>query len=51
VGEAGMVSPEHRKTLSQSGGTSILCLPRRRGDEVPHAVLQRPGRDQKVSDP
>ena len=50
VGDAGMVSQENLKTLSQSGGKYILCLPMRRGDEVTHAVLQRPGRYQKVSD-
>jgi hypothetical protein len=50
VGDAGMVSQENLKTLSQSGGKYILCMPMRRGDEVTHEVLQRPGRYQKVSD-
>jgi hypothetical protein len=50
VGDAGMVSQEHLERLSTSGGKSIVCMPRRRGDEVPHDVLQRPGRFQQVAD-
>jgi hypothetical protein len=44
VGDAGMVSQENLERLSTSGGPSIVCVPRRRGDEVTHDVLQRPGR-------
>ena len=44
MGDAGMVAQEHRDRLSQSGGTDIIGLPRRRGAEVPHDVLPRPGR-------
>jgi transposase len=50
VGDAGMVSQENLDRLSKSGGKYILCMPMRRGDEVTHEVLQRPGRFQKVSD-
>jgi hypothetical protein len=50
VGDAGMVSQDNLDTLSKSGGKYILCMPMRRGDEVTHEVLQRPGRFQKVSD-
>lgn len=50
VGDAGMVSQENLKKLSESGGKYILCMPMRRGDEVTHEVLQRPGRYQKVAD-
>jgi transposase len=50
VGDAGMVSQENLKKLGESGGKYILCMPMRRGDEVPHEVLQRPGRYQKVAD-
>ena len=50
VGDAGMVSQDNLKTLSQSGGKYILCMPMRRGDEVTHEVLQRPGRYQQVAD-
>jgi hypothetical protein len=50
VGDAGMVSQENLKTLSASGGKYILCMPMRRGDEVTHEVLQRPGRYQQVAD-
>ena len=50
VGDAGLVSQEHLERLSTSGGTYIVCRPRRRGDEVPHDVLQRPGRLQPVAD-
>jgi ornithine carbamoyltransferase len=45
-----MVSQENLDRLSKSGGKYILCMPMRRGDEVTHEVLQRPGRFQKVSD-
>jgi hypothetical protein len=44
VGDAGMVSQDNLDILSKSGGKYILCMPMRRGDEVTHAVLQRPGR-------
>ena len=50
VGDAGMVSQENLHKLSESGGKYILCMPMRRGDEVTHEVLQRPGRYQKVAD-
>jgi hypothetical protein len=50
VGEAGMVSQENLDRLSTSGGTYIVCMPMRRGDEVTHDVLQRPGRLQQVAD-
>jgi hypothetical protein len=50
VGDAGLVSPEKLTTLSASGGKYLRCLPRRRGDEVTRAVLQRPGRSQRVAD-
>ena len=50
VGDAGMVSQENLKRLSESGGKYILCMPMRRGDEVTTDVLQRPGRFQKVSE-
>ena len=50
VGDAGMVSQENLERLSTSGGTYIVCMPMRRGDEVPHDVLQRPGRLQQVAD-
>jgi Transposase DDE domain len=50
VGEAGMVSQEHLHTLSASGGTYIVCMPMRRGDEVTRDVLQRPGRLQQVAE-
>jgi transposase len=50
VGDAGMVSQDNLKKLSESGGKYILCMPMRRGDEVTHEVLQRPGRYQQVSD-
>jgi Transposase DDE domain len=50
VGDAGMVSQDNRKKLRASGGKYIVCRPRRRGDEVTNAVLQRPGRSQTVSD-
>ena len=50
VGDAGMVSQDHLKRLSESGGNSILGMPMRRGDEVTKEVLQRPGRFQQVAD-
>jgi len=50
VGDAGMVSQENLKTLSESGGKYIVCMPMRRGDEVTHDVLQRPGRFQQVAE-
>jgi hypothetical protein len=50
VGDAGLVSPEHLERLSTSGGQYIVCMPRRRGDEVTHDVLQRPGRLQQGAD-
>jgi hypothetical protein len=50
VGDAGMVSHENRRKLSESGGKYILCMPMRRGDEVTREVLQRPGRYQRVGD-
>jgi hypothetical protein len=50
VGDAGMVSQENLKRLSESGGKYILCMPMRRGDEVTTEVLQRPGRFQTVSE-
>jgi hypothetical protein len=50
VGDAGMVSQENLARLSTSGGKYIVCMPMRRGDEVTHDVLQRPGRFQQVAD-
>src|SRR5919202_4082406 len=50
VGDAGMVSQDNLDRLSTSGGKYILCMPMRRGDEVTHDVLQRPGRFQQVAD-
>jgi hypothetical protein len=50
VGDAGMVSQDNLRQLSASGGKYILCMPMRRGDEVTHEVLQRPGRYQQVAD-
>jgi hypothetical protein len=50
VGDAGMVSQDTRDRLSQSGGKDIVCMPMRRGDEVTHDVLQRPGRFPQVAD-
>ena len=50
VGDAGMVSQGNLKTLSESGGHYILCMPMRRGDEVTTEVLQRPGRFQKIAE-
>src|SRR4029450_3767365 len=50
VGDAGMVSQENLERLSTSGGKYIVCVPMRRGDEVTHDVLQRPGRFQQVAD-
>jgi hypothetical protein len=50
VGDAGMVSQENLERLSTSGGKYIVCMPMRRGDEVTHDVLQRPGRFQQVAD-
>jgi hypothetical protein len=50
VGDAGMVSQDNLHKLSTSGGKYILCMPMRRGDEVTHEVLQRPGRSHQVSD-
>src|SRR5215510_14360710 len=50
VGDAGMVSQENLERLSTSGGKYIVCRPMRRGDEVTHDVLQRPGRFQQVAD-
>src|SRR5215470_11358052 len=50
VGDAGMVSQDNLTQLSQSGGKYIVCMPMRRGDEVTHDVLQRPGRFQQVAD-
>jgi hypothetical protein len=49
VGDAGMVSQDNLTKLSASGGKYILCMPMRRGDEVTHEVLQRPGRYQRVA--
>src|SRR5499427_1911418 len=50
VGDAGMVSQDNLDRLSTSGGKYIVCMPMRRGDEVTHDVLQRPGRFQQVAD-
>jgi hypothetical protein len=50
VGDAGMVSQENLKRLSESGGKYLLCMPMRRGDEVTTEVLQRPGRFQTVAE-
>ena len=45
-----MVSQDNLKKLGESGGQYFLCRPMHRGDEVTHAVLQRPGRYQQVAD-
>jgi hypothetical protein len=50
VGDAGMVSQDNLRKLSESGGKYIVCMPMRRGDEVTREVLQRPGRYQSVAD-
>jgi hypothetical protein len=50
VGDAGIVSQDNLRKLSERGGKYILCTPMRRGDEVSNEVLQRPGRYQKVAD-
>lgn len=50
VGDAGMVSQANLQTLSRGGGTYLLAMPMRRGDEVTEAVLARPGRYRKVAD-
>src|SRR5262249_10292820 len=50
VGDAGMGSQDNLTHLGQSGGKYIVCMPRRRGDEGTHAVLQRPGRFQQVAE-
>src|SRR4029453_19292896 len=50
VGNAGMGSQDNLDRLSKSGGKYIVCMPMRRGDEVTHDVLQRPGRFQQVAD-
>ena len=50
VGAAGLGSQDNLTPLSQSGGTYIVCMPMRRGDEVTHDVLQRPGRVQQGAD-
>jgi hypothetical protein len=50
VGDAGLGSQDNLKTLSESGGKYIVCMPMRRGDEVTTEVLQRPGRYQQVAE-
>lgn len=50
VGDAGMVSEENLRSLSRGGGTYILCMPMRRGDEVTREVLRRPGRYKTVAE-
>jgi hypothetical protein len=50
VGDAGMVSEENLRSLSQAGGKYILCMPMRRGDEVTRDVLRRPGRYKTVAE-
>ncbi|MFB6358317.1 MAG: hypothetical protein ABEJ96_04740 [Thiohalorhabdaceae bacterium] len=45
-----MVSQANLQTLSRGGGTYLLAMPMRRGDEVTEAVLARPGRYRKVAD-
>jgi Transposase DDE domain len=50
VGDAGRVSQDNLKRLSESGGKYIVCMPMRRGDEVTTEVLQRPGRFQQVAE-
>jgi DDE family transposase len=50
VGDAGMVSQDNLKRLSESGGKYLVCMPMRRGDEVTTEVLQRPGRFQQVAE-
>ena len=48
VGDAGMVSKENLKKLSQGGGKYIVCVPMGRGDEVTKYVLTQPGRYKEV---
>jgi hypothetical protein len=49
-GDAGLGSQAPLPQLRQRGGKYIVCMPRRRGDEVPPDVLQRPGRFPQVAD-
>jgi len=50
VGDAGMVSAANLKMLARGGGKYLVCVPMRRGDEVTHEVITRPGRFQKVAE-
>jgi hypothetical protein len=50
VGDAGMVSQANLKMLAPGGGKYLVCVPMRRGDEVTHEVLARPGRYHAVAD-
>jgi transposase len=50
VGDAGMVSANNLKALSQSGGRYIVCMPVTDGGEVAEEVLPRAGRYQEVTE-
>jgi transposase len=50
VSDAGTVSAENLKVLSASGGSYIVCMPMRLGDEVTKEVLGRQGRYKKICD-
>lgn len=49
VGDAGMVSEANLRALAQGGGTYILCMPVKAGNEASEAVLSRPGRYRTVA--
>src|SRR5262249_5226284 len=50
VGDAGRVSEETLRGRGGAGGTYILCMPMRRGDEVTREVWRRPGRYKTVAE-
>jgi len=50
IGDAGMNSQDHRRTLALGGGKYILASRMRAGDEVTTQVLSRAGRYQEVRD-
>jgi len=49
VGDAGMVSQDNLRTLGQSGGKYIVCMPIVKGGEVATEVVTRGGRYQDVT--
>lgn len=49
VGDAGMVSQANFQSLAKGGGTYLMAMPMRRGDEVTETVLGRPGRYRQVA--